>query len=259
MLVDPIYNGSGIGNQLHCYVTTRCLAIDKGYDFKVVFPERWKGKFFKNIYLPSVDGFEIPVEGQPPTKMPDGMKYYCETSSDYDPFIMDIPDNYIVHGNLQGEKYFEKHKEEIQHWLKVDELKLPDDICIINFRGGDYAGYAPFFLPHSYWNNAIRNMLKINPRLRFEVHTDDVQTALRFFPFYNCIHDAQLNWTTIRYAKYLILSNSSFGWFPAWLGDAKMIIAPMHWQRHNLGFWQLEQNKTKCFTYQKQNGELVRL
>jgi hypothetical protein len=192
--------------------------------------------------------------------MPDGYKYYRESMAndgDYDDAIFNIPDNYIIHGNLQGVKYFEKHKEEIKKWLEVTPMDMPDDLCVINFRGGEYVGVASFFLPKNYWDNAIANMLKINPNMRFEVHTDDDDTARKFFPKFNIIRNMEMNWKSIRYAKYLILSNSSFALLPAWLGDAKMIIAPLHFARHNEGYWFLKQNYIEKFTYQNKNGELL--
>jgi hypothetical protein len=259
MLIDPIFKNSGLGNQLACYITTRCLALDKGYQFGVVYPERFKGTFFPNLELPEVKGFEFDIEGQPPTKMPDGYKYYRESMAndgDYDDAIFNIPDNHIIHGNLQGVKYFEKHREEINRWLEVEPLDLPDDLCIINFRGGEYYGVPAFFLPQSYWDNAIQNILKVNPNMKFEVHTDDPATARLFFGAYKIIKDIELNWRSIRYAKYLILSNSSFALLPAWLGDAKMIIAPLHFARHNEGYWFLKQNYIEKFNYLDKNGNL---
>jgi len=254
MLITPIYNGQGLGNQLACYITTRCLSLDKGYDFKVMFPERFKGHFFKDIDLSSIAPIEHD-EGKP-FEM-DGMTYYREETSDYDPFVMNIPDNYILHGNLQGVKYFEKHKKEIDKWLKVDKLDMPDDLCVINFRGGEYVGVKEFFLPYEYWYNAIENIRKINKNMKFEVHTDDPETAKIFFPYYPIIKDIELNWRSIRYAKYLILSNSSFAILPAWLNDdAKLIIAPKYFARYNEDYWFLEQNFVPKFTYQDKGGNL---
>jgi hypothetical protein len=113
-----------------------------------------------------------------------------------------------------------------------------------------------FFLPQSYWDNAIKNMLKVNPDMKFEVHTDDINTAQKFFPNFKCIRDIELNWRSIRYAKYLILSNSSFALLPAWLGDAKLIIAPKHFARFNEGYWFLRQNFMKKFSYLDKYGNL---
>ena len=260
MIATPFYRGQGLGNQLACYVTTRALSYKFGYNFGVFFPERFKGYFFKNIWLPRLEGLEVLFEGEPPTKLPPGMSYYHESSSSYDPFVLSIPDNYVLHGNLQGEGYFEFCKGLIYEWLDTDELNMPDDLCVINFRGGDYVGVKEFFLPQQYWHNAMKNASKINSNLNFEVHTDDPKTAKLFFPEFPIIRDIERNWNSIRYAKNLIISNSSFAWFPAWLNtNASFIIAPLFWQRYNLEYWLLEQNKTKKFLYQDKAGRLLKL
>ena len=59
---------------------------------------------------------------------------------------------------------------------------MPNDVCVINFRGGEFVGIKDLFLGHDYWGEAIIKMLKINPEMKFEVHTDDAQTAQTFFP-----------------------------------------------------------------------------
>jgi len=253
MLSTPIFKGQGIGNQLSCYVTARCLALDKGYDFGVMYPENFKGFSFMELDmgLPVIGG-EIPIEGKTPTVLPEGLKrYYHEEfigNGDYDPKMFELEDNTLIHGNLQGELYFKKHEDEVREWLKVEPLELPDDLCIINFRGGEYKYVEEFHLPKSYWKQAISIMKAVNPDMRFEVHTDDPDEARIYF---DCpiIKDIGLNWRSVRYAKYLITSNSSFAFLPAWLGDANLVISPKFWGRRNLGYWHLEQNKTNRFTY----------
>jgi hypothetical protein len=44
-------------------------------------------------------------------------------NGDYDQFVKDIPDNYVLHGNLQGEDYFKKQREEIKELLAVEPLE----------------------------------------------------------------------------------------------------------------------------------------
>jgi len=260
MLVTPIYHGQGLGNQLACIITTKCIALDNGYEFGVAFPDRFKGFFFKNLKLPEFVGVDVLSEGATPFSLPEGYTYYRESmdnNGDYDDKIFNSPDNCVIHGNLQGEKYFEKHKEEIKEWLSVEPMEMSENLCVINFRGGEYVGVDDFFLPKMYWRQAVDNMLRINPSLKFEVHTDDPTTAQRFFPHYPIVSGIEINWRAIRYAKYLILSNSSFAILPAWLNDdAKLIIAPKHFARHNLNYWFLEQNKINKFTYQDKNGNL---
>lgn len=255
MLSTPFFHGQGLGNQLHNYVTVRSLALDKGYDFGVMFPERFKGASFMDLDMGNpVTGGVIPVEGQEPTELPqDFERYYREAmigNGDYDPEIWRLGDNTLIHGNLQGEKYFKHRKNEIREWLKVEPLIMPENLCVINFRGGEYKYVPEFFLPKDYWQEAMRQMKELNPDIYFDVHTDDPETARQFFPDLPVTKDIGLNWRSVRYAKYLILSNSSFGWLPAWLNqDVKKIIAPKFWGRRNKGYWFLEQNYTEGFDY----------
>ena len=89
-----MYSGSGLGNQLANYVTVRTLALDKGYDFGVQYPERFKGAPFMNLDtgLPVIGG-ESSVEGQMPDILPDMiLHWYKEETSDYDPFLPQIED-----------------------------------------------------------------------------------------------------------------------------------------------------------------------
>jgi len=68
MLVTELWNGQGLGNQLHCYVATRCIAGILGYDFGIHHPERFKGwGLFPNLDMgATVTGGYTSVEGQPP-------------------------------------------------------------------------------------------------------------------------------------------------------------------------------------------------
>jgi hypothetical protein len=109
-------------------------------------------------------------------------------------------------------------------------------------------GLSELFLPKSYWDLGISKMKAINPDMKFEVHTDDVVTAKLFFPDFPVIHNVGLNWRSIRYAKYIVLSNSSFGILPALLnGKAKKIYAPENWLRRNTGVQFMKYNKYKKF------------
>jgi len=257
MLSTPFYKGQGLGNQLHNYVTVRCLALDKGYDFGVQFPENFKGKDFMdlNMGLP-VTGGRTDVEGGVPEVLPDGFKHYYREemigNGEYDPKVSQIEDWTLIHGNLQGEDYFKHRKDEIKEWLKVP-LKYqnfaPIGTCIINFRGGEYKYVPEFFLPKSYWDKAIA-LMRERGVISFHVVTDDVEEARKFFPDFPITHEIYDDWLKIYTAAYLILSNSSFGWFPAWLNPySNYILAPKYWQRHNKGYWFLKQNFTEKFTY----------
>lgn len=243
MIAGIFHQGSGIGNQLHRYAATRCLALDKGYEWGMMNPELNKATFMNLDMGKKLEG-AFSMWGEKKTVNDDGWDV-----REYDPSILTVEDQTIIDGEFQDPKYFMHHIDEVREWLKVEPLEMTEDVCVIGFRGGEYVGVPGLFLPGSYWQQGIEKMLAINPDMRFEVHTDDVATAQLMFPYYTCIHNPALNWRSVRYAKHLIIANSSFFIFPALLGDAREIIAPEFWAGYNKGYWQLPQNNYERFTY----------
>ena len=252
MIAGIFHSGSGLGNMLHRYVMIRCMALDKGLEWGMVAHENFKGKDFMNLDM----GKSVPFKYH--TEMPAGKvvvetdwRLFVENSSDYDWVgINSVHDNTIVDGEFQGEMYFYHHLREIKKWLKVKLWHAPQDLCVINFRGGEYKYFPELYLTKDYWDLAISKMKEIDPFMRFEVHTDDPLEAAKFFPEYNIIHNIGQNWRAVRFARYLILSNSSFGILPAILNkNAKKIIAPKGWARRNVGGQSLKYNVYRKFTH----------
>lgn len=274
MIITEIYKGQGLGNQLACYITTRVIALDKGYDFGIMNPQNFKGlDFFDLDFGRKITGGEGP-EGGPPTKLPLGIKHYYrerkivhpENGSDislYDNGLINVADDTKIDGNMQGEEYFSHRKNEIRKWLRVKEEfecyeYADDNTCVINFRGGEYIRHNELYLSKKYWIDAVDKMLSINKNFRFIVITDDVFAAKKIFPRYDVFHfNIAKDYVVIKNAKYLILSNSSFAWFPAWLNeDLRYCIAPKYWARHNIsnGYWSLGCNLTKGWWYLDKDG-----
>lgn len=261
MIAGKIHQGSGIGNQLHRYVAVRTLALDKGYKFGFQGASNFKGNEFMKLDMGEQVDFE---GGQVGFAHEFEEKKVIENGVDirgYDPEFNFIEDNTLIDGEFQDERYFEHHLPEIRQWMKAEPLEMDDNLCVINFRGGEFSIYPDLFLPIGYWNQAIGMMRDKYPFMRFEVHTDDPLTARQFFPDLK-VWDNQMitsdkrysnigfNWRSIRYAKHLILANSSFGILPALLNeDVKEVIAPRYWARHNTCQWALSQNYYKKFTY----------
>lgn len=256
MIVTEIYNGQGFGNQLACYITTRVVALDKGYDFGIMNPQKFKGLDFMDIdFGLSVTGGSG-VEGGPPTSLPDGITYYFKERYNIlpngsnvtidDPNLEHIQDNTKIDGIFQSENRIIHRKDEIKEWLKIKEefdcYEYSDpNICIINYRGGEYASVLDFHLKNSYWEHAIGRMKSINENFRFVVITDDVERATQTFPDFEVYHfNIAKDFTIIKNAHYLILSNSSFPYFATLMSDTvKYIIAPKYWGRYNIsdGYW----------------------
>ncbi len=255
MIAGIFHQGSGLGNQLHRYVATRVIAEDKGYDFAMLYQPDGSGKEegFKGKSFMKIDMGEI--TNAPFTKRFTEKKV-VENGVDirgYDPEINFVKDDTIIEGEFQDPRYFEHRMDDVDKWLSVEAIPIPDDTCLIGFRGGEFSIFSDLFLTKEYWDEGIRKMREINPAMKFEVHTDDEVLAKQFFPDFKVIHDIGINWRSMRYAKYAIIANSSFYIFPRLLMHHEVkdtfTIAPRYWARRNTGVWALPSNFYKQFTY----------
>ena len=277
MLITEFYKGQGLGNQLWCYITTRIIAKKNGYKFGIQSPDKFKGLDFMNIdFGEKVVGGIPGIDAEMPTKLPDSItNYYKEKASIHplngsdirirDQKLIEVLDNTKIDGYMQDSEYVLPYRDDIRTWLKVKpELECfdysSDNICVINFRGGGYVFDVDFFLPKRYWEDAIAHMRKIRPDFKFIVVTDDVKNGKKIFPEFEVFHwNIAKDYIVIKNAHYLIVSNSSFAWFPAWLSEKlKFCIAPKYWGRHNIsdGFWSLGYTITKGWMYQDRAGHL---
>jgi len=233
MIYSLIHPGSGIGNQLFRYVAGKVMARDRFEDYSAIGRGNFKGESFMDLDFGLENDIRYRVE------MPAGK------------IVITEPDinGYIIDDEFQSPLFWQHRLDEVDKWLKVEPINIPDGTCVIGFRGGEFAVYSELFLRRDYWDDAIERMQSIGVT-NFEVHTDDPNEMLKLFPHYKVIQDISINWRSIRYAKHLIISNSAFGILPALLNEnAKMIIAPRYWSRRNIKQWISPQNYYKKFSY----------
>ena len=276
MLATEILKGQGIGNQLFCYVTARSIAHTRGLDFGIK-DSGWSGDkrynqdgfywFDLDWGQEVLDGLDVYYEKEVRKKLNTchhDMTIGCDIRG-YDQGLMDVPDNTMIFGNMQDEKYFHHNKELVKEWLKVKKEYdtydyMDDDVCVLNYRGGEYVGFSELYLTREYWMNAMENMTKINPNMKFVTITDDInasQTLLPEIPAYHFTVDK--DYAIIKNSKHVILSNSSFPFFAVYTSDTiENIIAPKYWARHNVsdGYWAMSQNIYSGWTYQDRYGNI---
>jgi hypothetical protein len=278
MIITEFYYGQGLGNQLAVYVATRAIALRNGYDFGFIGLENIGDKRYNNqgVYFMDLDlGKEVDLNlitnhyTEKEIRIKRNNNYHdstlgCDVRMT-DMNLINIPDNTKIDGIMQSEDYFYEYKEQIKDWLRLkpehDSYDFTsDNICVLNVR--DYEGDPALYLTREYWINAINHMVKINPDMQFLVITENVEAAKRLLPELsdNIYHfDVGKDYATIKNARWLILSNSSFAYFPALVNkEAKFIIAPKYWARHNVsdGYWAMSTNLFKDFTYMDRDGKL---
>lgn len=278
MIGTEVTHGDGLGNQLFRYVTARCIAKDRGEEFGILGKETFANNMHSScgLYFMDLDfGKEVTREDFKHRYNEKEKRLYLGNSAhdlqhgayvagtDWD--MYNVPTDTLLWGNMQSEDYYLKYKDEVKEWLKVkpeyDCYEFSqDDLCILHLRCTDYMDCPELFIKKSYWKKGMKNMRKINPNMRFMIITNDVKEANKILPgipAYN--FDLAKDYSIIKNAKYLLLANSSFTYFPAFTSETvKYIIAPKYWARHNVsdGYWSSEQNIYTGFHYMDRKGNI---
>lgn len=260
MIYGFVHPGSGVGNQLHRYVATRVLSLDKGYQFSMIGRESSKVKSFMNLDFGPENNQVLHIEPSSGkivsqavvSEGEERVALWEEKTNYYNPEFNFIENNTIIDGEFQSIQYFGHRLNEVREWLEVEPIEIPHDTCVIGFRGGEFYMFPELGLHKSYYDEAIE-LMKSKGVNNFEVHTDDEVLAKQFFPDFRVVHDVGINWRSIRSAKYSIIANSSFYILPRLLkhheARGATTIAPRYWARRNTQEWSRPDNYYRCFTY----------
>lgn len=278
MISNELYDGQGLGNQLWNYALTRIIAEKNHCEFSVLGRENFKGREFMNINF----GSDNPKSN---FYYKEKMEYFTSTDIDIsrtDLDLLKIKPFTKFDGNCQSTQYLEGYEEKLQEWILVkDEYKkyAPEkDSCVIHFRAGDFKKIKDVFLPQKYYLDAIHHMQTEHKVSKFYCVTDEKAIAQKILPSHveiigSALLDIQdktkathhkggplgIDFSLILQADYLIIPNSSFSWWAAYLNkNKKAVIAPKYWARHNIsdGYWSTSDIITTDFTYLDKRGSV---
>ncbi len=278
MIGTELLEGQGLGNQLFCYISARCIALDNGYDFGILGSGTMANNIHSScgLYFMDLDyGVSVKREDfaheykEKEDRLFVGNSKHDLTHGAYvtgtDEGMLHPEDGTLLMGNMQDERYFIAHREEIKGWLRVKKEYdcrdyFKENLCILHLRCSDYLDCPELYLKRRYWLNGMAHMRTVRPDMEFMIITNDVKEAgkiLPGIPAYN--FDLAKDYAILKNAKYLLLANSSFSYFPAFTSDtAEYILAPKYWARHNVsdGYWASEQNIYTGFHYMDRKGRV---
>jgi hypothetical protein len=291
MIINEFYNGQGLGNQLWNYAVLRILAKKNSCDFSVIGEKRFKGSEFMDIDFGKETLGGMTIDGGPAYKLPNGIKNYFREQKEYlngttidisrtDPRLLELKDSTKFDGNCQSIKYLEGMRNDLLSWIKIKEEfkkhKTGDNVCVVHLRGGDFKKIKGVFLPQNYYLKAMEYIKSKNQNVTFSCVTDDVAFAKEFLPSDVEIIGSALeerndnlkaghhiggpigiDFSILMQAKYLIIPNSSFSWWAAYLNkDSEIIVAPKYWAAFNNsnGYWSTSDIITEGFTYLDKTG-----
>lgn len=233
-MVEVIYDG-GLGNYLFQYCFGRILAERLGY----------------KLIAPPIPGFPRTLDSV------DGRDYSAERiltlrGQKPDLSLLDhaaAAFHIRLTGYFQRYEYYRAHRRQIREWLAtsdtIDFEARPSDVVLSIRRGRDYI--PRYGLPLSYYENALASLEydrvfictnePADPFIRFLVKKYGAILKAGTFqggkkpPSY--LADALDNFLFIKKFDKIIISNSSYPWWAAFLSDAHEIVFP----RPSSGLW----------------------
>lgn len=242
MIIYEFKEGQGLGNQLWCFFALYNISLKLKREFRYIDIHKFKGRNFINLGVEEFNGNKDTLYVVSEVEFYDkANKYYGSIfDSNLISLIETYPEvNFLVEGLFQSEKYFFNNDIRKQIILKFNN-DLPYQIdfnttCILNIRGGEYKKYPKFNLSKKYWLDTIALVQKEYGVSNFKIITDDPRYTRRLLPSIETLDsDIESGFQVLLKAKVLILSNSSFSYFPTKLAenfDQKVIIAPAFFAR----------------------------
>lgn len=181
--------------------------------------------------------------------------YVQEKQSTFEPDVFSLQRSAYLDGYWQSEKYFSDVRDIV---LKEFDLKTPfghvgqtfaDEIrraetpVCIHIRRGDFANNPTISKFHGtcsleYYHKAVAIISARVDNPSFFVFSDDIEWAKQNFTLDASVkyvgQGADKNHEDIalmRLCRHFVLSNSTFGWWAAWLSNAsdKIVVAPDKW------------------------------
>lgn len=268
-LTTKLYSGQGLGNQLWVYSAVRSICEQLQCNFILEDYEQFKGKEFLDI-----DPFVLGEKAQEeylkelPTyyekRYFDKQMEFFSTSFDSD--VLSLKQSSRLEGYFQSEKYFFGDLEKLRKYVRLREPFaskniLPNNVCVLNIRGGEYKRFKDLILPKSYWLNGMDHMRNLFGVDRFIVVTDDGPYARFLFPELEVIYgNVGECYSTLYGAKNIVVSNSSFAYFPIKTSlKNPNVIAPQYWARPGNVYkrWANPANLYQDWSWQAMDGSLL--
>jgi hypothetical protein len=174
----------------------------------------------------------------------------------FNPSLLNLTDNKCLVGSWQCEKYFSNIAADIksQFIFKNKLIKQSEDLAknitesnsvCLHVRRGDYVT-SPLYskingaLELSYYNKAIKLISEKVSNPQYYIFSDDINWCkenLNFNISFIFVDDSHIGFKASNYlqlmtlCKHFIVSNSTFAWWGAWLGEKErsIIIGPDKW------------------------------
>lgn len=178
---------------------------------------------------------------------------FYENGCDFDPKVLNAPENAYIHGFWQSENYFKnaetalrrdftfKNSEGSKYEEILNEINNSNSVSI-HVRRGDYLWSKNQRLfttctPEYYYKAEALISEKV-PSLKFFIFSDDIKWVKTNMPFHHpavFVTDGNLKdyqeLMLMAACKHNIIANSTYSWWGAWLNNnpRKIVVTPKKW------------------------------
>jgi hypothetical protein len=238
----------GLGNQLFQYSIGRAIAHRTHDDLYLRVVHIGRQFMLDKFNLSGI--YSAPSNEQQ-------LHFITEQTFPFDPRIVN-ESNCFLRGYWQTEKYFTDIRDILLKEITLRERpssayntmksNMGDNSVCIHVRRGDYLGLEHIYaqIPIDYYINAVRELdNRTGSNIYYHIFSDDMKWCAEtlvthlnavfpdkiFLP--GEIHGANA-WETLMVmasCKHFIVTNSTFSWWGAWLGQSpdKVVICPDKW------------------------------
>jgi len=156
-------------------------------------------------------------------------------------------DNKYIAGYFQSEKYFASIKDEICKIYQFGKLNKQSmsinkrinscEAVAIHVRRGDYVNNSLYEVcDEEYYKKAIDIMKKYFKKPIFFIFSNDILFCKKIFADENVVYvegnageDSWQDMYLMTQCKGIIIPNSTFGWWGAWLNKNSNVVVPRRW------------------------------
>jgi hypothetical protein len=231
-----IGNYGRFANQLFQYAMLFGVAKKNGYDFSI--PQN-SGCSLGEVF----DGIRFTVS-QDFSSINQTIVEPNGAATVYLPQIFELPDGVNYAGYFQSPKYFQQFEVELKQHLLIKQQMLEkarafvqkhEHLGFIHVRRGDYVTIKNGTCHPPVTVDYIRAAIEKSAAKKFVILSDDMEWCRQNLDFVDAVPSPFVgqhfgyDFALMTECKSAIISNSSFSWWGAWLGEKKDVIAPSVW------------------------------
>lgn len=233
---SAIGNYGRFGNQLFQYAMLFGVSKRNGYDFYIPSnPNCTLGEVFSGIRfsrMTNIDQIKNTVVE------PNG------AATVFLQEVFSLPDWTNFAGYFQSPKYFEVYEEELKEHLVFNSTFMEktrafvnqyEDLGFIHVRRSDYVTIKNGTCHPPVTVDYLRKAVDVSKAKKFVIISDDIAWCKENLGFIDALYSPFSNehfgydFSLMTQCKSAIISNSSFSWWGAWLGEKKDVVAPSVW------------------------------